>query len=449
MVKEKAQLVITGIGQLLTMDPASDNPSDRRDPVAGLGLVIKAAVAIRDGSIVWCGRQAELDSNVDMEGAETIDAAGCAVLPGLIDCHTHLVFAGSRAHEFARRLAGDSYEQILAAGGGIHSTVEATRRASEETLAALAQERLDRFLAQGVTTVEVKSGYGLDLESELKILRAVRSASAQHPIELVPTFLGAHVVPVEMRGKRERYLEAVIKEMLPAVAEEHLAEFCDVFCDEGAFSVDEARRILEAARQLGLGLKLHGEQLGRTGAARLAAELGAASVDHLEKIAPEDAARLARSGTVAVLLSGATYFLGRRDYAPGRMLADAGCRVAVSTDFNPGSCMSENLSLMLNMACLCCGLFPREAMLGATRQAAAALGRENRLGVIAPGRQADLVILDSADYRNLLYHFGVEQVKLVIKKGRLVYSQQPRSDCLLYRQRRRRFDRSAAGGYTH
>jgi len=414
--------VVENIGQLLTMDPSSDNPADSGDPVAGLGLVINAAVAMAGGRVVWTGHQEELGQQVDISAAERIDAAGNAVIPGLIDCHTHLVFAGSRAGEFARRLDGQSYEEILAAGGGIHATVEATRQAGVETLTSLALERLDTFLSLGVTCVEAKSGYGLDPEAELKILQASAEAGRRHPVEVVNTFLGAHTVPRRLRSQRARYLDLVVEEMLPRVAEAGLASFCDVFCDQGAFSVDEARRVLEAGLRHGLRPKLHAEQLSRSGACELAAELGAVSADHLEKIDDTGAGRLADSGTVAVLLPGATYFLGRKDYAPGRLLCQAGCRVAVSTDFNPGSCMSENLPLMLNLACLQNGLFPREALLGATRHAAAALGEEQRLGALLPGYQADLVILDSADYRNVIYHFGINPVSRVIKRGRLVYS---------------------------
>lgn len=417
-----AECTVENIGQLLTMDPASDNPADSTDPVAGLGLIIHAAVAVAGGKVVWTGHQQQLTQQVDCSAAERIDAGGNAVIPGYVDCHTHMVFAGSRAGEFARRLDGQSYEEILAAGGGIHATVEATRQASVETLTSLALERLDTFLSLGVTCVEAKSGYGLDTEAELKILRAAAEAGRRHPVEVVNTFLGAHTVPRPLRSQRQRYLDLITAEMLPRVAEAGLASFCDVFCDEGAFTVAEARRVLETGLQHGLRPKLHAEQLSRSGACELAAELGAVSADHLEKIDTGGASRLAASGTVAVLLPGATYFLGRRDYAPGRLLCQAGCRVAVSTDFNPGSCMSENLPLILNLACLQNGLYPREALLGATRFAAAALGEEQRLGVLLPGYQADLLILDTSDYRNVIYHFGVNLVDRVMKKGKLVYS---------------------------
>jgi imidazolonepropionase len=420
-MKEKADLVIKNIGQLLTMDPTSGGAGDAADPLAGLGLILDAAVAVQGEQILFAGKESDLSGPVELTAeTEVIDAGGRVVLPGLIDCHTHLVFAGNRAHEFSKRISGASYEEILAAGGGINSTVEATRKASEDSLAALGLQRLDRFISLGVTTLEVKSGYGLDTPGELKMLLAVKQLDARHIVDLVPTFLGAHVVPLEYRSKREAYVDLVVEEMIPAVAHEKLADFCDVFCEQGAFSLEETRRILEAGIEHGLVPKLHSEQLSRSGSVDLAVELGAASVDHLENISEADARKLAGSETVAVLLPGATYFLGRTDFAPGRMLADAGCAVAVSTDFNPGSCMSENLPLMLNMACLYNRLYPREALLGATRWAAQAVGRQDRAGTLTPGKLADVLVLDTHDYRNFVYHFGVNLTHMVFKRGKQV-----------------------------
>jgi len=420
-MKEKADLVIRNIGQLLTMDPTSGGVGDAADPLAGLGLILDAAVAVQGEQILFAGKESDLSAPVELtEKTEVIDAGGRVVLPGLVDCHTHLVFAGNRAHEFSRRISGASYEEILAAGGGINATVEATRKATEDSLAALGLQRLDRFLSLGVTTLEIKSGYGLDTPTELKMLMAVKQLDARHVVDLVPTFLGAHVVPLEYRKQRAAYVDLVVEEMIPAVAEEKLAEFCDVFCEEGAFSLDETRRILEAGIEHGLKPKLHSEQLSRSGSIDLAVELNAASVDHLENATEADAQQLAGSDTVAVLLPGATYFLGKTNFAPGRMLADAGCAVAVSTDFNPGSCMSENLPLMLNMACLYNRLYPREALLGATRWAAQAVGRQDRAGTLTPGKQADILVLDTHDYRNFVYHFGVNLTHMVFKRGKQV-----------------------------
>lgn len=422
-MKEKADLVIKNIGQLLTMDPASGGTGDAADPVAGLGLILDAAIAVQGEQILFAGKEQDLPGPVAVTAeTEVIDAGGRTVLPGLVDCHTHLVFAGNRAHEFARRISGAGYEEILAAGGGINATVEATRRASEDVLVALGLQRLDHFLSLGVTTVEVKSGYGLETQTELKMLRAVKELDSKHAVDLVPTFLGAHVVPLEYRGRRADYVDLIVGEMLPQVAAEGLAVFCDVFCERGAFSLDETRQILEAGLELGLKPKLHSEQLSRSGSIELAVELGAASVDHLENATEADARRLAGSDTAAVLLPGATYFLGKKDFAPGRMLADAGCAVAVSTDFNPGSCMSENLPLMLNMACLYNRLYPREALLGATRWAAQAVGLQDRVGTLTPGKLADVLVLDTRDYRNFIYHFGVNMTHQLFKRGKQVGS---------------------------
>jgi imidazolonepropionase len=422
-MKEKADLIIENIGQLLSMDPTSEGTGDAADPVAGLGLILDAAVAVRAEQIIFAGKAADLSGPVALT-AETkvIDAGGRVVLPGLIDCHTHLVFAGNRANEFSKRISGASYEEILAAGGGINSTVAATRQAPEDTLVALGLQRLDGFLSLGVTTVEVKSGYGLQTETELKMLRVVKELNRRHIVDLVPTLLGAHVIPREYRNKRAAYVDLVVEEMIPQAAGEDLAVFCDVFCEQGAFTLKETRKILEAGLEHGLLPKLHSEQLSRSGSIGLAVELGATSVDHLENATKEDAQKLAGSGTVAVLLPGATYFLGRTDFAPGRMLSDAGCAMAVSTDFNPGSCMSENLPLMLNMACLYNRLYPREVLLGATRWAAQAVGLQDRTGTLTPGNLADVLVLNTRDYRDFVYHFGVNMTHMVFKRGKLVRS---------------------------
>ncbi|NMB75215.1 MAG: imidazolonepropionase [Myxococcales bacterium] len=413
MKRCKAERAVVNIGSLLTLEPGSG--------AGPLGIVERAALAFAGERIVYAGPEEKLRDAVELPAAGSIlDADGRVALPGLVDCHTHLVFAGSRAGEFAARVSGKSYEEILAAGGGIHSTVEATRRASESELLALARRRLDRFISFGVTTVEAKSGYGLDLENELKLLRVARALRGQHPVDVVSTFLGAHTVPREYRERREAYLELLVHEVLPRVAAEKLAVSCDVFCERGAFTLEETRRILEAGLRLGLPARLHAEQLSRSGSIALAVELGALSVDHLEFIDESDARLLSGSRTTAVILPAATLFAGKQRYAPGRMLCDTGCRVAVSTDFNPGSSHTQNLPMTLTLACLGCRLTPEEAVRGATRHAAAALGLESDRGSIGPGKRADVLILDSPDWRDLLYHFGGNLAWRVFKNGQEV-----------------------------
>jgi imidazolonepropionase len=416
-----ADLVVTGSSELVTC--AGPAPAAGADQ-ARLAILEDGAVAARAGRIVWVGEESRLEREVDVSaGAVRIDVRGRAVLPGLVDAHTHLVWAGQRVEEFQRRLAGASYSEIAAAGGGILSTVEATRVASREELAALAGERMDRLAARGTTAVEVKSGYGLSPKHEIKLLEAVRDAARRRPQRVVPTFLGAHTLPREARGSneaRERYVASVCEEMIPQVAENRLAEFADVFVDENAFTVAEARRVLETAREHGLGVKLHAEQLARDGAAALAAELGAASADHLEYAADEDLDALARARTVAVLLPGATLFLRMDRWAPARRMIEHGVPVAVATDLNPGSCPCESLPLVLQLACLRCGLSIDEAIVAATLNAAAACGIADECGSIEPGKRCDLLVLDAAERAELIYRLGSERVYLAIANGRVV-----------------------------
>jgi len=354
-------------------------------------------------------------------GAEIIDASGKIVLPGLIDSHTHLVFAGTRVDEFEQRLRGMTYQEIAAQGGGIQATVQRVRQASRDELKALARRRLDAMLRLGVTTVEVKSGYGLTLADEIKCLEVVAELNAEGPLELAPTFLGAHTVPAEFRGDRAGYLRLLVDEMLPAIARGRLAEFCDVFCETGVFTLAESEQVLTAARRLGFGLKMHADELTPLGGAELAARLGAVSADHLCRISAAGIEALARSGTVATLLPGTAFFLGL-EYAPARELLAAGVPVALASDCNPGTCPTENLPLVGTMACTQMQMLPAEVVTALTLNAAAALGRADRLGSIEAGKQADLVICDVADYRQLLYHFGVNHVWRVIKRGRVVYA---------------------------
>jgi imidazolonepropionase len=388
---------------------------DLRDPA----LTENAAVLSDGETIRWVGPADQLPELPP--GTAVIDAAGKAVVPGFIDSHTHLIYAGSRVDEFEQRLHGQSYQEIAAQGGGINATVGSVRRASRDELKNLARPRLQRLLRFGVTTVEVKSGYGLSLDDELKCLEAVAELNAEGPWELVPTFLGAHAVPPEFARNREGYLRLVADEMLPEIARRRLAEFCDVFCETGVFSLEESRLILTAARKLGFRLKLHADELTPLGGAELAAHLGATSADHLLRISDAGMDALAASETVATLLPGTAFFLGM-NFAPARELIGRGVAVALASDCNPGTCPTENLPLVGAMACTQMKMLPAETLAGLTLNAAAALDRADRIGSIEAGKQADLVILDVPDYRQLFYHFGVNPVWRVIKRGRVVFT---------------------------
>jgi len=423
-------LVVRNIGQLLTMRPALASAADAAE--AELGLIRDAALVAVDGRVTWVGREADLPTQYGVSGSGSasgaaggavvaLDAGGRVVLPGLVECHTHLVFAGDRAREFELRSQGATYEEIWKAGGGILSTVRATREAGEAELEALALERLARFLEFGVTTVEAKSGYGLDLASELKLLRVADAVGAKQPVTVVPTFLGAHVVGPELASDRAGYVDLVCNGMIPEVACQRLARFCDVFCENGAFSVEESRRILEAGRLHGLLPKIHAEQLSGFGGARLAAELGCVSADHLDFAGPADAEALARSGTTAVLLPGATLFTGKKRFADARLFAAAGCRVALSTDFNPGSSHTQNLWLMGTVACAYMGMRPSAALAAMTTGAAAALRMQDDVGHLGPGARADLLVLDDSRWEQVLYLFGRNPVKTVVKDGKAVW----------------------------
>jgi imidazolonepropionase len=411
-------LVVRNAAQLVGAWPAGERL--RRGPaMRDLPILADGALIVCGGAIEWVGPSAELPP-VPAD-AQVIDAAGKTVLPGLIDSHTHLIFAGAREDEFEQRLQGRSYQEIAAQGGGINATVRHVRRCSRATLVELARPRLQALLQFGVTTVEVKSGYGLTLADEIKCLEAVAELNAEGPWELVPTFLGAHAVPPEYREDRAGYVRLLTDEMLPEVARARLAEFCDVFCETGVFSLEESERILTRAKQLGFQLKLHADELTPLGGAELAARWGAVSADHLLRITDAGIEALASSGTVATLLPGTAFFLGV-DYAPARRLIERGAAVALASDCNPGTCPTENLPLVGAMACAQMKMLPAEAVTALTLNAAAALGRADRVGSLAPGKQADLVVFDVPDYRRLFYHFGVNHVWRVVKRGRVVFA---------------------------
>ncbi len=411
-------LFVIHSAQLVPVSSSGDRQK-RGSEMGRLDLVSDGAVISRNGIIEWLGRTSDLPPIPS--NAEVLDATGQVVLPGFIDSHTHLVFAGSRENEFEERLRGKSYQEIAAGGGGINATVQQVRQASKHELMEPTRRRLQRLLSFGVTTVEIKSGYGLTMADELKCLEVIAELNREGPWELVPTFLGAHAVPPEYRDNRGGYLRLVLDEMLPEIARSGLAEFCDVFCDQGAFTIEESQRILQRAGELRLRGKIHADELSPTGGADLAARMGAVSADHLLGISDTGIEALAQSETVATLLPGTAFFLGL-NYAPARKMIEAGLPIALASDCNPGTCPTENLPLIGSLACTQMKMLPAEVISALTLNAAAAVGRSDRLGSIEVGKQADLIICNVPDYRQLFYHFGVSHVRRVIKRGRVVYA---------------------------
>jgi imidazolonepropionase len=406
-------LVVRNIGRLATL--AGEVPRVGA-ALADIGIVENAAVAVTDGRVTFAGRAADLPP---APAARTIDAHGAAVLPGFVDAHTHLVFAGDRDEEIRQRLAGRSYREIAEAGGGIVRTVSSTRSASVDDLASGLAARLDEMLLQGTTTAEVKSGYGLDTASEIRSLEAIDAVARRHPVTVVPTFLGAHEVPVEHRGDRNRYVEILIHEMIPEVARRRLARFADVFCEQGVFTIDESRAILTAAREHGLALRVHADELGWTGGAELAAEMGARSADHLLFVSEAGMAALAGAACVATLLPSAAFYLRLGRQAPARALIGAGVPVALASDGNPGGGLSPSLPFAIALGCFALGLSLEEAIAAVTVNAAYSLDVHDDVGTIESGKRADLVLLRSNRLLDLV-RVGIPAVRTVIKGGRVV-----------------------------
>lgn len=402
-----------------------DGAPQRGAQLGELTIIRDGAVAIRGGQIVAVGTTAAVRRQVGPAERE-IDATGRVVTPGFVDPHTHLVWMGDRAAEFEQRIAGASYQEIMAAGGGIISTVRATRQATVAELVDAARPRLERMLAHGSTTVEVKTGYGLNTDAELRQLEASVILDREHPVRVVPTFLGAHAIPAEYRGHTAAYVELVVTEMLPAVVKKSRElgldslPFCDVFCEEGAFDLAQSRRILEAARELGFPLKIHADEFQPLGGARLAVELGAVSADHLVVTAPADIAALGAAETVAVSLPSTPFGLGQSAYTPARALLAAGAALALATDCNPGTAWNESLPFVMALACRYLKITPAQALVATTLNSACALNWGARIGVLAPGYAADLLLLDIPDYRHLGYRFGTNPVALVVKDGQVV-----------------------------
>lgn len=408
-----ADLVVMNIGELVTCEPSlGEGP---------LGVIEDGALAAAEGWIVWVGPASRLHREVvTCAAAREIDGGGRVGLPGFVDSHTHLVFAGSREAEYALRARGASYQEIAAAGGGIISTVKATRAASVDELVALALPRLRTLLEHGTTTTEVKSGYGLTTAAELKMLEAAKRLGETQPVEVHANFCGAHEVPPEYKGRTEAYVDLVVNEMLPAVAERRLARYVDVFCEDGVFSVAQARRVLEAGARHGLRAKLHADEFVTLGGAELAADVRALSADHLLKARPEGVARMKAAGVTAALLPGTAFFLGL-PYAPARVFLETGVRVALASDFNPGSSMGPNLQLVMTMAVSQMKMSPEESLLGVTLHGAFAMGLEEEIGSLRPGKRCDLLLADVPNWRYLSYYYGVNHVSRILKRGRLVY----------------------------
>jgi len=386
-----------------------------------VGIIEDGAVAVSEGELVAVGKTEEVSGQIKIDKeTKVVDAKDKVVLPGFVDCHTHPVFASTREEEFEMRIKGKTYKEIAAAGGGIKSSVKALRSKSKEELIQLTLPRLDMMLSYGTTTIEAKSGYGLSLEDEIKMLEVIEELNQIHPIDLVPTFLGAHEVPEEYRGRRDDYIELITQKMMPEVAKRKLAVFCDVFCEKGVFDIEESRKILTAAKNHGFKLKLHADQLTSLGGAKLAAQLGAVSADHLEFIDQEGIQMMKEVGVIGVLLPGACFGLGIRDYPPARKMIDQGLPVALATDFNPGSSMTESVPIILSLACLIMRMSPAETMVASTINSAYAVDKGKEIGSIEKGKKADLVIWKVQNYKEIPYHFGVNLVEQVIKDGKVV-----------------------------
>jgi imidazolonepropionase len=410
------KLVITNIKQLVTL--AGPSEPHTKNNLSELSIIENGAIVCENGLISWVGEVKNLPQITD---CQIIDASKKIVTPGFVDAHTHPVFAGSRENEYELRILGKTYQEIALAGGGIRSSVRRTRAASHEDLLAESRDHINLLLQHGTTTAEAKSGYGLSLEDEVKSLEVIKKLNSENNIELVPTFLGAHEIPDEFRNNRDSYINLLTEKMIPTVAKENLAEYCDIFCESHVFSVSEARKILNTAKEYGLKLRLHADQLTLSGGAKLAAELNAITADHLEHIDEESIDALKQAGVMAVLLPGSVFHLGLKQYPPARKMIDSGLAVVIATDFNPGSSPTPSLSMIMSLACTQMRLTPAEALTACTINAAYSLGRGDKIGSLEVGKQADLVIFDCQDYRQIPYFFGTNLVNTVIKRGNIVY----------------------------
>jgi imidazolonepropionase len=418
-------LIIKNASELVT---CSGFAAKRGKEMGELHIIPDGAVVIKEGIIDAAGTTKDIEaklakSGADLSGFDIIDAQNKAVLPGFVDSHTHFVFGGYRAEEFSWRLRGDSYMQIMERGGGIVNTVRATRKADANELLQAGIKRLDAMLSFGVTTVEGKSGYGLDKDTEIKQLEVINHLDGIHYIDIVPTFLGAHAVPDNFKGRQDGFIDFIIEEVMPLVAERKLAQYCDIFCEKNVFSVEQSRRYLSIAKEMGFKIKLHADEIVALGGAELAADLKATSADHLLQASDEGIRQMAKAGVVATLLPGTAFSL-KEPYARGRFMIDSNCAVALATDFNPGSCFTESIPLIFALATLYMGITPEEAVSALTINAAAALDRADTIGSLDVGKSGDLVVLEYPSYKFIAYHIGVSTVEKVVKRGNLVFDRE-------------------------
>jgi imidazolonepropionase len=420
MSDETYDIIILNAAELVTV-----HNDDCKGPLTGphmrnLGVIEDGAVAISDGKIAAVGTTSDIKSTIDINKADVIiNASGQCVIPGFVDPHTHLIFAGSREFELPMKQAGATYLEILEKGGGILNTVKATRSASTDQLIDSAKTRLDRMLAFGTTTAEAKSGYGLDKPTELKSLDAIHHLNDWHLIELVPTFLGAHAIPEEYKGAPDDYIDYIISDVLPEVTAKNFAEYCDIFCEKGVFSVDNSRKLLNAAKENGLGLRIHSDEIVRLGGTELAIELGAVSASHLMKTTDAEFAGMAEHGIIAELLPATPFALMEKEYPRARAMIEAGVPVALSTDLNP-NCWTESMQFVITLACYQMKMHPSEALAAATLNAAHAINRADKVGSIEVGKQADILVLDAKNHLTIPYHFGVNLIDTIIKTGEIV-----------------------------
>ena len=418
-MKRDADLLVVNAGQLLTLADPSGAP--RIGPaLANLGIIRGGAFAAKDGRLVAVGARDAVESSVAVTpGGEVVDAGGAVVMPGFVDCHTHTVFARYRLDEYEWRVAGTPYAVIAERGGGIAKSVADVRGTDADSLFAASRSRLAGCMRHGTTTIEIKSGYGLDLDNELKMLRVIRRLQETWPVTVVATFMGAHSVPDDYRGRRNEYIDLVVNEMIPVVAKEGLAEYIDVFSETGVFTVAEAERILRAGQRAGLKARVHADELNDTGSAELAARVGAVSAEHLHKVNPRGIARMAEAGVFGVLLPGTSFGLPSLHFAPAREMIEAGMRVALATDFNPGSSTSESIPMMIAIACSHMRLSPAEAVAAATYNAAFVVGREREVGSLEAGKRGDFLVLACEDYREIPNRFGINPVAKLYTEGKL------------------------------